>query len=559
MATPLADALFGLTILSGAVLCWLGVYCYREWDQPGVRPFAAFTFIYGLGAIIGATAGIADLTLTGIIGDDSSSLWIEIAFFTWLVATLPFFLFGVAYSGKYTRVARRVVVLLALPLAGFLVLLVIGLAGIHDGNLLSQLFGTLTTFYVIFLLFVGIYLVVRTTHVYGHTQLVQGLCIGMAGLLTFLGFNTAAIFRQEIGELPAIAIYAGGSILPTLLLVAAVFRYDMFDSSPAAGTIGEDAFIRETDDLVFIVDESEQIIKLNPKAAESFDSSQADAVGESLQSVLHISLDELREMETYELRTALQKRQFDPEVSAYTDEYGRSLGYIVRLHDVTERELRKQRLAVLNRVLRHNLRNSVDVIKSNAEVLSEQPDDVEFTTDRAETIIDSVDGLASLGQKARSIDRFVSRSVRETERDLTTVLTEIIDQVRTDLTNGTRPLAEIEYNHPASAPLVTDWQALTAALESAIENAIEHAEQRVVVSIEEYDTGYRITISDDGTGIPASELATLDAGRETPLRHGSGLGLWQIQWGITKLNGTVSFDTSDGTTIELTVPHESRT
>jgi signal transduction histidine kinase len=248
-------------------------------------------------------------------------------------------------------------------------------------------------------------------------------------------------------------------------------------------------------------------------------------------------------METYERRSGVSRQQFDPEISSFTDQHDRQLGHIVSLHNVTERELRKQRLEVLNRVLRHNLRNNVDVIKSNAEVLAENGHD-----ERAEAIIDSANGLADLGHKARSIDRFVSRRFHETERDLIAVIEEVID----DRTDDGSP---IELTAPETASLVTDWEALTAALDSAVGNAVQHAERGVEIEITEYATGYRITVSDDGPGIPDSELAAIDAGSETPLQHGTGLGLWRIKWGIKKLNGTVSITNDDGTTVQMTVPN----
>ena len=60
-------------------------------------------------------------------------------------------------------------------------------------------------------------------------------------------------------------------------------------------------------------------------------------------------------METVSLATAAGKRRYDPQVSPITDSRGTELGSVLSLRDVTRRELRQQRLAVLNRVLRHNL------------------------------------------------------------------------------------------------------------------------------------------------------------------------------------------------------------
>ena len=573
MTAAIGDSLFGITILSGAVLCWLGIYCYREWDEPGVGPFAAFTTILGLGAVAGGLVGITGVTVE-IQTSGGTELWGAIAYLTWGVATVPWLVFAVTYTGKYTDVSRLTIAVLSLPLVGFVFVFIGLLTGGLGGSVGIQLLVTFATMHIIFLLVIGIYLIVRTTHEYGHLSLVQGGSLAVAGLATFLGVNTAGIFAEEIGPIAATGAYAASYVLPAGLLVFAAFGCRMFESTPAAGTIGEQAIARETEDLLFVVDRADRIIKLNPNAAATFGVTQTEPLGEPLQTVLNHSVDELREMDTYELRTNVRRRQLDPNVSPFTDQHDRRLGYIVSLHDVTDRELRKQRLEVLNRVLRHNLRNSVDVIKANAEAMSyaetkstnssEQAEATRHAEDRssdgseqADAIVTAADELTRLGEKARSIDRFVSRSVRETERDLIAELEDLLSEIRQGSQRSDTLDIAVQFGDLDEARLVTDWEALTAALESAIENAIEYANQSVTISVDQYPTGYRVGITDDGPGIPDSELATLDAGTETPLQHGSGLGLWQIKWGITKLNGTVTFDTESATTVRMTIPDRS--
>ncbi len=550
MASPLADGLFAVATLSGGLLCLLGLYCYKRWDEPGVGAFAAFSTLLGIGGIVGGLVGVF---VGGAEVTDQMPPWMGIAFLFWGLSTVPWLLFAVQYTGKYTRVRMRTIATLAAPVSIF-ILVVLSESGIGvTESVVLTIVGSFSIIYVIFLCIIGVYLIFRTTHEYGHLSLVQGVCLGFAGVWTFLAMNTVGILFNDVGLTAAAGVYSISFALPAGLLALAIFAYDMFESTPAAGTIGEQAIARETEDLVFVVDQHDRVIKLNPKATETFGISQTEMLGEPIKAVLDTTLSELREMETYVFNTGVSRRQFDPTVSAFTDQHDRQLGFIVSLHDVTERELRKQRLEVLNRVLRHNLRNSVDVIKSNAEAMTSEEYADRPTDEHADTIIESADGLAHLGQKARSIDQFVSRRVRATEEDLTAVLTELLDCRA--LTNG----VEVTFDGPEDALLLTDWEALRAALDSAIENAIEHAEKSVSVTITEYTTGYRITVTDDGPGIPASELASLDAGRETPLQHGSGLGLWQIKWGIKKLNGTVSFKTDTGTTIEMTVPDQAAT
>lgn len=63
-------------------------------------------------------------------------------------------------------------------------------------------------------------------------------------------------------------------------------------------------------------------------------------------------------------------------------------------------------------------------------------------------------------------------------------------------------------------------------------------------------------VVDNGPGIPDHELAPLREEAETDLEHGSGLGLWLVKWGLSRLNGRIEFDRtrSQGTVATLHLP-----
>ena len=208
---------------------------------------------------------------------------------------------------------------------------------------------------------------------------------------------------------------------------------------------------------------------------------------------------------------------------------------------IEEREQREQRLEVFNRVLRHNLRNRLDVIRSHTEQLADRTDG-----DDAEAILTATDRLASIGTRARRIDRLMARDLNPTTVDLTSVVSDLLSQIASDdITVNTE--------FPSTATLRTDSEILRTALISPLENAVRYAESSVTVSIAPTADGYRIVISDDGPGIPAAELESLAAGTETSLQHGRGLGLWQLKWGIDVLGGDLSFETDDGTTVSISL------
>ena len=65
----------------------------------------------------------------------------------------------------------------------------------------------------------------------------------------------------------------------------------------------------------------------------------------------------------------------------------------------------------------------------------------------------------------------------------------------------------------------------------------------------------RIEVGDSGDGIPSHELGVIEEGKETDLEHGSGIGLWLVEWGATALGGDVSYETGpEGTTATVELP-----
>lgn len=214
--------------------------------------------------------------------------------------------------------------------------------------------------------------------------------------------------------------------------------------------------------------------------------------------------------------------------------------------DVTERKYREQRLEVFNRVLRHNLRNQLDVIRSHAEVLTDRT-----TDDHAEQIVAAVDELATIGARARKIDRIMSMDDLREEVSLPDTLREAVGTIE-----STHRDVDVTTDVPQSALLTTSQKAIRIAVQSALENAIEHAESMVTVAVEETADGYVVTIQDDGPGIPEEQLTPIEARSETNRQHSRGLGLWQLRWSVDKLNGELSFDTTDGTTVRIAIPDQ---
>ncbi|RXK51960.1 HAMP domain-containing sensor histidine kinase [Halorientalis pallida] len=277
---------------------------------------------------------------------------------------------------------------------------------------------------------------------------------------------------------------------------------------------------------------------------EISDDGRVDEVGQ-LQRSLHKTKSYIETITQQAEKIA--RREFDDE-SLDEDIPGPVGEAMVAMRDdleqfITERERREQRLEVFNRVLRHNLRNRLDVINSHTEQLAEQTDG-----DHAEAILSETDRLAEISTRARRIDRLMTRDRDPSAVDLTTLLHDLLDDVESD---G----IVVETDVPSAVTLRTDSETLRTALVSPLENAIKYADSLVTVSVESTPDGYSIVVSDDGPGIPANEVDSLAAGTETDLRHSRGLGLWQLKWGVNALDGELSFENETGTTVRIRLPN----
>ncbi|WP_435068699.1 PAS domain S-box protein [Haloplanus sp. C73] len=223
--------------------------------------------------------------------------------------------------------------------------------------------------------------------------------------------------------------------------------------------------------------------------------------------------------------------------------------------DVTERHARQERLSVLNRVLRHNIRNDLNVAIGHLDRLAEQlpADDPSLRLVR-----ERLDSILELSDTARRIERVADADRTDAiSFDLATVLADCIDRLRQDV-----PAAEVCATLPDRLAVV-GHELLPYAFENVLENAVEHndaAEPTVSVELTQPPDGDRaaVRITDNGPGLPPVERQVLQTTEETQLTHSTGLGLWLTNWIVRKSSGRVDVDCSaSGTTVVIELPTET--
>lgn len=534
-----ADAFLVLGILAGIVLIAIGYRTYQMSERLGRRSFVALMLILGIGCV---AAGLGWVIPSPVLPNEGGPIeWARVLFVIWSLSVVPWFVFATRYTGTQTQNQLQ-----TLALAGIPVLVLVADALLFLLDFESDVLSILSAFvflYTLFLAATGTYLIVKKSYKYGHIRLGQGVSLSVVPLAPVVFWNL--IGTASSGPLGPAGAYAGGVLFAALGASIALTRYETFESTPSIGTLGERALIRETGDLMIVVDDSDRVVTINETATEILGVTREATVGTSLQQCLGHDSAGLRDAETVTVQTTRGSRKYDPQVSLVRDHCHNGIGATLSLRDVTERGLREQRLAVLNRVLRHNIRNKVDVLKSHAETLN--VDDAEI-----DPVLEAADEITSLGDQARRIDQYISKSTDDTTVDLTEAVQSVIDMIRED-----DVAVDIAVETPPSATLTTEQSAVVGALRSALDNAVTYADSAVTVSIEPRPNGYGIYVIDDGAGIPDWEVESLNVGTESPLGHSTGLGLWELKWAVRALNGDLSFDTTDGTTVEIFVPDRS--
>jgi two-component system OmpR family sensor kinase len=244
--------------------------------------------------------------------------------------------------------------------------------------------------------------------------------------------------------------------------------------------------------------------------------------------------------------------------------FGAVLGVLIGMYD-TERtqeheqvkekqaqiESLNERLTVLNRVLRHDIRNDVNLIQGYIRMAG---DDHLSTQESHDLIERKAQEIAALSNRARQLETLLKKD----RKNQTVDLVEIVTSEIADLREGHPDDVDIALRSPNSAVVIGN-DLLQSVVDNLLENAVEHSESSLVkLDIEITDTGdgVNLSIADNGPGLPAHERRILTSGQESDLEHSSGTGLWLVNWIIPEFGGSIDLgrEDSDGTKISIWLP-----
>lgn len=240
---------------------------------------------------------------------------------------------------------------------------------------------------------------------------------------------------------------------------------------------------------------------------------------------------------------------------------GALVGGLVGWYDAERRAEQRRseglgrRLAFLNRMLRHDVRNDAGIIVGNAELLQDEVEDDESLT----FILDAAEHIVELTHVAHAFEQ-VEEGAELEAIGLGSTLDRCLKTARSSFPDATI-IADIDAAHGVD---VHADRLLTSVFENLIRNAVQHNdkdEPTVEVRARVDEETAQVEVADDGPGIdPAIVDEIFEEGSKGDSSGGTGLGMHLVDTLVTRYGGSVDVEAREprGTVFRVHLPrHEA--
>lgn len=216
---------------------------------------------------------------------------------------------------------------------------------------------------------------------------------------------------------------------------------------------------------------------------------------------------------------------------------------------------------LLNRILRHEVLNKTTIIQGYADVLTERP-----SMDAEEPLRAISDGADHIGDAIENVGFLAQTNDHALPGEETLDLASLVLR-RLAHARDRYPDAQFEYQGPETGPTVIADAKLATVLDQLLDNAVTHndaSEPRVAVEVTTGDAVARLTIADNGPGLPVDQRVLIEEQSLSEFDDptaGFGLSIVRLLadnhgWTITVDDQSIDGRSIDdhGTIIELEVP-----
>ncbi|MFC4406148.1 PAS domain-containing sensor histidine kinase [Haloarchaeobius iranensis] len=235
---------------------------------------------------------------------------------------------------------------------------------------------------------------------------------------------------------------------------------------------------------------------------------------------------------------------------------------VVLVRNLTEQKERERRLSelseeldVLNRVLRHDIRNDMNVVLGWAEELD--PHVAPEGRKPFENIVDAVEHTVGLTREVRDLAEAITRG--ETFPTRPTPLADVLSE---QLAKNRKKFETATFELTGELPPVevVGNEMLSSVFDNLFSNAVIHHDgdhPTVTVDVTVEEEAAVVRVADDGPGIPDSQKTVVfgrgEQGIDSP---GAGIGLFLVDSLVTGFGGTVAIEDNEprGAVFVVTLP-----
>ncbi len=224
--------------------------------------------------------------------------------------------------------------------------------------------------------------------------------------------------------------------------------------------------------------------------------------------------------------------------------------FVVIGRDISERkesetrlEQQRDNLEILNQMVRHDIRNDLQLIMTHLDLLAPHVD--EAGNDHIMQIRESTDRAVTLTETAREMADVMLTD--ESDRQPTALKPILVREI--DDTRSSYPEADIETDGSVPNVEVLANDVLNSVFRNILENAVQHNDgddPQIRASVRPLETTVRVRIADNGSDIPEDHIEEMfGKGKKGLTSEGSGIGLHLVNTLVDRYGGAVWVDHDD--------------
>ncbi|HEC88924.1 MAG TPA: sensor histidine kinase [Thermoplasmata archaeon] len=316
------------------------------------------------------------------------------------------------------------------------------------------------------------------------------------------------------------------------------------------------SIFEESTDVIYISTPEGKIIDINEAGEKLFGYSKEELLRMNAGDLYEKIEDRKRfqkELEKngfvrdYEVRLKRKDGKIiDCVISSVLIKKGNKVFYQGIIRDVTEIKEARKRVEMYNSLLRHDIGNRNQIALGCLELLKDEDMDEEkkILIDKA---YEHVKNSQDLLKKLSIINK--TQQIEAKKIDLASTLKKVIERYE--------PIAKehkIKIKYEIEEGCVVADELLENVFSNLIENSIIHSNcKNITINVEEYDDEFKITIKDDGEGIPEEIFDRIfEWGVKGKDSKGSGLGLYLVKKILEGYRGKILVKKMEkGTTFEI--------